>query len=137
MAGLTAVGRVVQVGVIDSRGWLLLQERDDRAPVDPDKWSLVGGGIEPGESPADAARRELAEETGVVRDDLSYLGYFGVACDVHGRDEIELFVVRTQLVDRDVACHEGRQIVFVPPEMIADLDLTAATRALYRRVLAA
>jgi hypothetical protein len=28
---------VALVGLIDSRGWLLLQERDDRAPVDPDR----------------------------------------------------------------------------------------------------
>lgn len=39
------------VGLVDSRGWLLLQERDDRAPMDPNKWGFVGGGVEPGESP--------------------------------------------------------------------------------------
>lgn len=29
------------------------------------QWSTVGGGVEPGESPADAARREVLEETGL------------------------------------------------------------------------
>lgn len=128
---------VVQIGVVDARGWLLLQERDDLAPVDPDKWSLVGGGVEPGESAAAAARRELAEETGVVRDDLTHLGRFVVPCEVHGQDEVELFVVRTDLTDDDIECHEGRQIVFVHPDSVASLDLNSSTRALYERVLVA
>ena len=35
---------------------------------------LPGGGVEPGESLADGAARELAEETGYVPEELSYLG---------------------------------------------------------------
>ena len=31
-----------------------------------DDWSLPKGKLEPGESPPDAARREVAEETGIV-----------------------------------------------------------------------
>ena len=123
------------VGLVDARGWLLLQERDEHAPVDPDRWSLVGGGVEPGEAPSAAARRELQEETGIVCDDLVALGSYVLPCVVHGQDHVELFTARTTLTDADVGCHEGRQIVFVEPSAVVGLDLTAATRAHFRRVL--
>jgi 8-oxo-dGTP pyrophosphatase MutT (NUDIX family) len=128
---------VALVGLVDQRGWLLMQERDEHAPVDPDRWSLVGGGVEPGESGAAAARRELEEETTLVRDDLRPLGTLDVACAVHGQDRVELFTARTSATDADIDCREGRQIVFVAPDEIAGLDLTDATRALFPLVLAA
>lgn len=39
-------------------------------PDDPTDMNMPGGGIEPGESPEDAARRELWEETGLIASDL-------------------------------------------------------------------
>jgi 8-oxo-dGTP pyrophosphatase MutT (NUDIX family) len=122
---------------VDQRGWLLLQERDEHAPVDPEKWSLVGGGVEPGESAPVAARRELEEETTLVHDDLRPLGEHVLACSVHGEDRFALFTARTTATGADVECREGRRIVFVAPDAVAGLDLTEATRALYPLVLAA
>lgn len=126
---------VALVGLLDSRGWLLLQERDEHASVDPDKWSLVGGGVEPGESPPAAARRELAEETGIQCDDLTALGSFDLPCTFHGQDHVELFSARMSLTDAAVECNEGRQMIFVDPGTIAGLDLTDMTRALFPTVL--
>jgi 8-oxo-dGTP pyrophosphatase MutT (NUDIX family) len=54
---LTAAGGVV----LDDQGRVLLQRRSDNG-----RWTLPGGIVEPGEQPADAAVREIYEETGVA-----------------------------------------------------------------------
>ncbi|MER7797134.1 NUDIX domain-containing protein [Microbacterium sp. NPDC096154] len=46
--------------VDDEQRVLLTRWIEGRVPA----WSLPGGGLEPGEDPADAARREAREETG-------------------------------------------------------------------------
>lgn len=51
----------VAVVVRDQRGWILLERRRDCG-----LWGLHGGRIEPGESVAEAAVREVREETGLT-----------------------------------------------------------------------
>ena len=41
----------------------------------------------------------------------------------------------TDLTDDDVECNEGRQIVFVDPRLIGELDLTASARIALQRFL--
>ena len=116
--------------LVDTRGWVLLQERDEFPVIDPEKWGFVGGGLDDGEDFEVGAYRELAEETGLGSTAAS-------SCSRRSRSSTStaaastssaLFVMRTDLTDDDLECHEGRQIVFVDPELVPDLDLTAAAR---------
>lgn len=52
----------------------VLTRRTSKLRAHPGQWALPGGRLDPGEGPADAARRELAEEVGVEVGPESVLG---------------------------------------------------------------
>jgi 8-oxo-dGTP pyrophosphatase MutT (NUDIX family) len=64
----------VSVALRDAEGRVLLARH-----TATDRWLLPGGAIEPGESPADAAVREMWEETGAAVRLTRLVGVFGGA----------------------------------------------------------
>jgi putative (di)nucleoside polyphosphate hydrolase len=58
--------------VLNARGRVLVLERSDV----PGAWQFPQGGLEDGEEPLDAARREASEETGIPVDALRLLGQY-------------------------------------------------------------
>lgn len=122
------VRRFASVLLVDPRGWLLLQERDEHPVIDPGTWSLPGGHVEPGEDVLSAAHRELEEETGLVPGpgelrpwrtlEVFHAGYAST-------DPVHVHVGATVATDDDVECREGRRIVFVDPARLGDLPLSA------------
>jgi putative (di)nucleoside polyphosphate hydrolase len=55
----------VGVMLVNAEGHVFVGQRRDR---DQDAWQMPQGGIDPGETPREAALRELEEETGIPRD---------------------------------------------------------------------
>ena len=125
--------RITSALLVDGRGWVLLQERDEHALVSPNQWGLVGGHLEEGESWEDALHRELEEETG-----LSERGFelwfdeivqHSPKISSHLADRWQIWVKRTDASDADITVGEGRQIVFVDPESIRSGELDLAVSA--------
>jgi 8-oxo-dGTP pyrophosphatase MutT (NUDIX family) len=130
--------RLAVVVLVDPQGRLLLQERDEHAPIAPDQWGMVGGHVEEGEDFEPAAYRELEEETGVR---------LAPGTLTLWRDEVHRFeggqasrrytvwVAPTRLTDADIVVGEGRQIVFVAPADLRSLDLAWSSRHFLPRFL--
>ena len=73
-------------------------------------WHFPGGGIEPGETGADAGSREMLEETGFeATGPLTLLGFYHNLNEATARDHVAVYVCR--------ACRQGR--VFQPNHEIA------------------
>ena len=123
------MARLAVVLLVDERGWVLLQERDEFAPRAANQWGMVGGHVEDGEDFDAAVYREVAEEIGVDLPDgtltLWQDAEYTYPDGHHGHYNV--YAARVDLTDEDITVGEGRQIVFVDPERIGELDLAGSS----------
>jgi 8-oxo-dGTP pyrophosphatase MutT (NUDIX family) len=112
--------RAVRVLVLDEHDRMLLFLDSDLG-LDPVRhwWVTPGGGVDPGESDAQAAVRELWEETGLVVSAADLVGPLLTRVVVHGYsdkivDQVEVFyVVRVASFEVDTAGHTEEELLTV------------------------
>ena len=116
LPGVTAV-------ITDNRRFLLARQRDT------ERWSLIGGGIEPAEEPLAAVRREVQEELGVLPQVGPIVGAYGgpdLVATVPNGDIVSYVTIayRCTLPDRNLTLEydELTETAWFEPEAIATLD---------------
>jgi 8-oxo-dGTP diphosphatase len=99
----------------------------------PGLWEFPGGKVEPGETPADALRREMAEELGCTVD----VGAHVATCEhENGSGIVILETYRCTLVTGEPRASEHDEIRWLAPEQLADLPWSPADLPTVRRLLA-
>lgn len=127
-----ALPKLVVAGLVtDDDGRVLITRRRPDQPL-PDQWELPGGKMEPGESPAEALVRELAEEIGVRAE-------VGPIWDVlHHRypdyDVLMLVYACRLAAGAEPRCLEVGALAWARPDELDRYDILPADRPLVARL---
>jgi ADP-ribose pyrophosphatase YjhB (NUDIX family) len=115
--------------VIDAHGRILLILRTDNG-----YWSIPGGGLNPGESVAEATAREVREETGI---DCQVTGLVGIYSDPNHvaayddgevRQEFSICFTTRMTGGSMTPSSESAQVEFVRPDAIPGLRMHPSIR---------
>lgn len=113
--------------VLDTQGRILLGRRDKPGCPAHGQWVLPGGGIRPFESIEQAARREVAEETGLALGAICARGHYELFN--HQRQHRIVFVGEAHASSGELrAGDDMAEVRYFSPEEAAKLELSPLTR---------
>lgn len=118
------------IAFLEKEGKFLFVLRDDREDIpNPNKWSLVGGAIEDGETSAEAVRREIKEETNLDILELQFVNEEPVVLEVGKKAKQVTAHVFYARVKGDVQLTEGQEYIWCTLEEAQNLDLVENIRS--------
>jgi 8-oxo-dGTP diphosphatase len=122
--------------ITNRRGQLLMHLRDDLGYIAwPDHWSLLGGGCDPGEHPADAVVRELQEEAGLTAEH-GLVELFEIKDSFGSGQLISFFAGSWSGDESSLPLAEGVKLQFFDTEHLTVLTIPPFIRDGIRRYLA-
>jgi 8-oxo-dGTP pyrophosphatase MutT (NUDIX family) len=118
-----AAGRRCAAALLVCNGRYLMQLRDPKPTIlFPDHWALFGGSMDPGESPAEAMRRELIEELEFRPATVTPFTEMSVTMPFATPRTDQLFFFVVEITEHDLATmvqHEGADRRLFAPEALA------------------
>ncbi|HLU55907.1 MAG TPA: NUDIX domain-containing protein [Pseudonocardia sp.] len=133
----TRIVPAVAVAVVNDADQLLMIRRADNG-----KWALPGGKQEVGETPMQAGRREVLEETGVRCEITGLVGIFSnphhvveYASDGEVRQEFAILFAGTAVGGELTTSSESLEVAWCDRRDVLRLDLTPAHRRRVRYFL--
>lgn len=118
----------VTAALIEKHGKILLAMRKAGKHMG-EKWEFPGGKIDPGESPQQALRRELAEEFSIEAAIGEHLGSTEFR---QGEIELEIQLYRARHLAGTFTLHDHEEIRWVAPQEVESYDLVDSDRKLFR-----
>lgn len=100
------------------------------------KWEFPGGKIQPGESPEECLRRELAEELDI---EARIGGLVGTArwSNAEAGLDLEILLYRAEYLSGSFTLHDHEELAWVEPGQLESYDLADSDRELARQAIAA
>lgn len=127
--------QTVSIFLRNPEGKVLAQLRDDKPSIlFPACWSTLGGAVEDGETPDEAARRELLEETELEPPLVFWRHFehrFYVGNTAHDGD-IYGYIGETDIRAEEVCLHEGQRVAYLGRDDINRLSFAFGLDALFR-----
>jgi 8-oxo-dGTP diphosphatase len=119
MTGIPTVAIIIE----NPEGKVLLQLRENKPDVSfANHWTLPGGKVEIGETPLQAAVRELKEET-----DLDTPLFFWRMYDRCGKNNLQIeqhvFIGKTNIAVEDIFLGEGAELRFITEKDLQSLQI--------------
>lgn len=105
---------------------VLLHKRDDKTPINPNKWCFFGGLAEGNETPEQCFIRELQEELNIalLREEIVPLFNY---LNEEMRTQRYIFYIHRYVDKRSLILGEGADLDWIAPTALDSLDTTDKT----------
>jgi 8-oxo-dGTP diphosphatase len=123
-SGQTRMKRIPCASIIleNLQGEVLLLLRDNKSTtIFPNHWTLIGGSVEEEENPEMAARRELAEGTG-MKADLTFWKRYDRGHTLFIVDQ-HIYLAKVNISAKNLLLGEGQGLEFFKPAEIGRLKI--------------